>query len=92
LVESRGQCRVLHLTIVRRFGFCRWLIASAPLRLLRIVALRHGRRGSTDVLKSLGLTPKKLPSNPPEKARRALWGLRAGDGPDKLAVPGGLVL
>ena len=32
--------------------------------------------GFTDVLKSLGLNPKKLPSNPPAKARRALHALQ----------------
>ena len=36
----------------------------------------HGRRGFTDVLKSLGLNAKKLPSNPPPKARRALHALQ----------------
>ena len=36
------------------------------------LAWAHGRRGFTDVLKSLGLNAKKLPSNPPAKARRAL--------------------
>ena len=36
----------------------------------------HARRGFVDVLKSLGLNPKKLPANPPAKARRALYALQ----------------
>ena len=36
----------------------------------------HARRGFVEVLKSLGLNPKKLPANPPAKARRALVALQ----------------
>ena len=44
--------------------------------LVHLACWSHGRRGFTDVLKSLGLNPKKLPSNPPAKARRALHALQ----------------
>ena len=36
----------------------------------------HARRGFADVLKSPRLNPKKLPANPPAKARRALFALQ----------------
>ena len=36
----------------------------------------HARRGFTDALKALGLNAKKLPSNPPVKARRVLHALQ----------------
>jgi len=44
--------------------------------LVQLACWSHARRGFTDVLKSLGLNPKRLPSNPPAKARRALDALR----------------
>jgi len=44
--------------------------------LVHLACWSHARRGFTDVLKSLGLNPKKLPSNPPAKARRALHALQ----------------
>ncbi len=40
--------------------------------LVRLYCWTHARRGLVDVLKSLGLNPKKLPAKPPPKARRAL--------------------
>ena len=40
--------------------------------LVHLACWAPARRGFTDVLNSLGLTAKKLPSNPPAKARRAL--------------------
>ena len=44
--------------------------------LVHLACWAHSRRGFTDVLKSLGLNAKKLPSNPPAKARRALHALQ----------------
>ena len=44
--------------------------------LVHLACWAHGRRGFTDVLKSLGLNAKRLPSNPPPKARRALHALQ----------------
>ena len=41
--------------------------------LVHLACWTHARRGFVDVLKSLGLNPKKLPANPPAKARRALY-------------------
>jgi hypothetical protein len=40
--------------------------------LVRLFCWAHARRRFVDVLKSLGLNPKKLPDKPPPKARRAL--------------------
>ena len=40
--------------------------------LVRLFCWVHVRRRYVDVLKSLGLNPKKLPDKPPPKARRAL--------------------
>ncbi len=40
--------------------------------LIRLFCWSHCRRRFVDVLKSLGLNPKKLPSKPPPKAQRAL--------------------
>ena len=44
--------------------------------LVRLACWAHARRGFVDVLKSLGLNAKKLPANPPAKARRALYALQ----------------
>ena len=44
--------------------------------LVHLACWAHTRRGFVDVLKSLGLNPKKLPANPPVKARRALYALQ----------------
>lgn len=37
-----------------------------------VYCFAHARRRFTDVLRSLGLNPKKLPAKPPPKARRAM--------------------
>ena len=39
--------------------------------LVHLACWSHARRGFIDVLKSLGVNPKKLPATPPAKARRA---------------------
>ena len=44
--------------------------------LVHLACLAHARRGFVDVLKSLGLNAKKLPANPPARARRALYALQ----------------
>ena len=44
--------------------------------LVHLSCWAHARRGFVDVLKSLGLNAKKLPANPPAKARRALYALQ----------------
>ena len=44
--------------------------------LVHLACWAHTRRGFVDVLKSLGLNPKKLPANSPVKARRALYALQ----------------
>ena len=44
--------------------------------LVHLACWAHARRGFVEVLKSLGLNPKKLPANPPAKARRALYALQ----------------
>ena len=44
--------------------------------LVHLACWAHARRGCVDVLKSLGLNAKKLPANPPAKARRALYALQ----------------
>ena len=44
--------------------------------LVHLSCWAHARRGFVEVLKSLGLNPKKLPANPPAKARRALVALQ----------------
>jgi transposase len=44
----------------------------AELGLVRLYCWVHARRRFVEVLKSLGLNPKKLPTKPPPKARRAL--------------------
>ena len=44
--------------------------------LVHLACWAHARRGFTDVLKSLGVNPKKLPADPPAKARRALHALQ----------------
>ena len=44
--------------------------------LVQLSCWMHARRGFVDVLKSLGLNPKKLPANPPAKARRTLHALQ----------------
>ena len=44
--------------------------------LVHLACWAHARRGFVEVLKSLGLNPKKLPANPPAKARRALVALQ----------------
>ncbi len=41
-------------------------------KLIRLFCWSHCRRRFVDALKSLGLNPKKLPSNPPLKTQRAL--------------------
>jgi len=40
--------------------------------LVRLYCFAHARRKFVDVLKTLGLNPKKLPDKPPAKARQAL--------------------
>ena len=45
-------------------------------RLVHLACWVHARRGFVDVLKSLWLNAKKLPANPPAKARRALYALQ----------------
>lgn len=49
--------------------------ASDNLELIRLYCFAHARRKFVEVLRSLGLNPKKLPNNPPAKARRALKAL-----------------
>ena len=44
--------------------------------LVHLACWAHARRAFVDVLKSLGLNAKKLPANPPAKARRALYALQ----------------
>ena len=44
--------------------------------LVHLACWSHARRGFIDALKSLGLNPKKLPANPPAKARRTLFALQ----------------
>ena len=44
--------------------------------LVHLACWAHGRHGFIDVLKSLGVNPKKLPSAAPAKARRALHALQ----------------
>ena len=41
----------------------------------QLYCFAHARRRFTDVLKSLGLNPKKLPDKPPDKARRVMQAL-----------------
>ncbi len=48
------------------------LAVVRELNLIRLFCCSHCRRRFVDVLKSLGLNPKKLPSKPPLKAQRAL--------------------
>lgn len=49
--------------------------ATHDFELVRLFCFAHARRKFVEVLKSLGLNPKKLPANPPPKARRALKAL-----------------
>jgi len=49
--------------------------ATHDLNLVRLYCFAHARRKFVDVLKSLGLNAKKLPDNPPAKARRTLKAL-----------------
>ena len=49
--------------------------ATDELNLIRLYCFAHARRKFVEVLKSLGLNPKKLPDKPPPKARRALKAL-----------------
>jgi transposase len=49
--------------------------ATEELTLIRLYCFAHARRKFVDVLKSLGLNPKKLPATPPAAARRALKAL-----------------
>ena len=44
--------------------------------LVHLACFAHARRGFVETLKSLGLNPKKLPANPPAKARRTLYALQ----------------
>ena len=41
----------------------------------QLYCFAHARRYFSDVLKSLGLNPRKLPDKPPDKARRVMKGL-----------------
>ena len=65
-----GFCGALHTD-----GYSGYGPAVREYDLVHLACWGHGRRGFTDVLKSLGLNPKRLPSNPPAKARRALYAL-----------------
>ena len=49
--------------------------ATHDLNLVRLYCFAHARRKFVEVLKSLGLNPKKLPAKPPPAARRALKAL-----------------
>ena len=66
-----GFCGALHTD-----GYSGYGPAVREYDLVHLACWAHGRRGFTDVLKSLGLNPKRLPSNPPAKARRALHALQ----------------
>ena len=66
-----GFCGALHTD-----GYSGYGPAVREYDLVQLACWAHGRRGFTDVLKSLGLNAKKLPSNPPAKARRALHALQ----------------
>lgn len=53
-------------------GYAGYDAVVAELGLIRLYCWVHARRRFIEVLKSLGLNPKKLPDKPPDKARRAL--------------------
>jgi transposase len=56
-------------------GYPGYNAVVAELGLIRLYCWVHARRRFVEVLKSLGLNPKKLPAKPPPKARRALKAL-----------------
>lgn len=56
-------------------GYAGYDAVVAELGLIRLYCWVHVRRRFVEVLKSLGLNPKKLPEKPPPKARRALQAL-----------------
>ena len=66
-----GFCGALHTD-----GYSGYGPAVREYDLVHLACWAHARRGFVEVLKSLGLNPKKLPANPPAKARRALVALQ----------------
>ncbi len=56
-------------------GYDGYNAVSRENNIIRLYCFAHVRRRFTDSLKALGLNPKKLPDNPPDKARRTLEGL-----------------
>jgi transposase len=56
-------------------GYAGYDAVVAEQGLQRLYCWVHARRRFVEVLKSLGLNPKKLPAKPPPKARRALKAL-----------------
>ena len=57
-------------------GYSGYMPAVRAYNLLHLACWAHARRNFVDALKSLGLNPKKLPPNPPAKARRTLFALQ----------------
>ena len=57
-------------------GYSGYAPAVREQGLVHLACWSHARRGFIDVLKSLGVNPKKLPSTPPTKARRALYAVQ----------------
>ena len=66
-----GFCGALHTD-----GYSGYAPVVREQRLEHLACWAHARRGFVDALKSLGLNPKKLPANPPAKARRTLYALQ----------------
>ena len=66
-----GFCGALHTD-----GYSGYAPVVREQNLVHLACWAHARRGFVEVLKSLGLNPKKLPANPPAKARRALYALQ----------------
>jgi transposase len=56
-------------------GYRGYYRASKDLHLIRLYCFAHARRKFVEVLKSLGLNPKKLPAKPPAAAPRAVKAL-----------------
>ena len=57
-------------------GYSGYMPAVRAYNLVHLACWAHARRHFVDALKSLGLNPKKLPANPPAKARRTLFVLQ----------------